>query len=51
LQALAEKGAKGILSPQLILAFVILGLFPLVVKKVMNRFSSPKELTSDRPTP
>lgn len=47
LQVLAEKGAKGVLSPQLIVAFVILGLFPLVVKKVMHRFSSSKPVTTD----
>ena len=51
LQMLAEKGAKGILSPQLILAFVILGLFPLVVKKVMNRFHPSNPVPKDSHTP
>ncbi len=51
LQVLAEKGAKGILSPQLILAFVILGLFPLVVKKVMNRIHPPNPVPQDSHTP
>lgn len=40
LKTLAEKGAGGILSPQLIAAFVILGLFPLAVKKIMSKFRS-----------
>jgi len=38
LQTLAEKGAGGILTPQLIIAFIILGLFPIVVKKLMAKF-------------
>jgi uncharacterized membrane protein YdjX (TVP38/TMEM64 family) len=39
LTTLAEKGVGGILSPQLIVAFVLLGIFPLIVKKVMQRLS------------
>jgi uncharacterized membrane protein YdjX (TVP38/TMEM64 family) len=38
LKALAEKGAGGILSPQLLVAFVLLGLFPLIARKLVNRF-------------
>lgn len=38
LATLAEKGAKGILSPQLIVAFALLGLVPLILKKAMQRF-------------
>ncbi len=38
LSTLADKGAGGILSPQLIVAFVLLGVFPLVIKKVVQRF-------------
>ncbi|MEO2014219.1 MAG: TVP38/TMEM64 family protein [Fuerstiella sp.] len=38
LATLAENGASGILSPQLLAAFVVLGLFPLVVKKLLARF-------------
>ncbi len=34
---LAERGVGGILSPQLIAAFVVLGIFPLIVKQVMQR--------------
>ncbi len=36
LTTLAERGAAGILSPQVIIAFVILGLFPLVIKRLMG---------------
>jgi hypothetical protein len=43
LKTLPEKGAGGILTPQLILAFVILGLFPLVVTNIMARFQTPPE--------
>ncbi len=38
LATLAEKGAKGILSPQLLVAFVLLGLVPLILKKALQRF-------------
>lgn len=38
LNTLAERGAGGILTPQLLVAFAILGLFPLVVKKIMQTF-------------
>ena len=38
LQKLADEGAGGILSPQLIIAFVLLGLFPITVKKIMATF-------------
>ena len=37
LQTLSRNGVGGILSPQLILAFVLLGLFPLGVKRLMRR--------------
>jgi uncharacterized membrane protein YdjX (TVP38/TMEM64 family) len=38
LATLADKGATGILSPQLLVAFVLLGLVPLMLKKVIQRF-------------
>ncbi len=38
LNTLAQKGATGILSPQLLIAFVLLGLFPLLLKKVIAMF-------------
>lgn len=37
LAELAEKGTGGILSTNLIIAFALLGLFPIVVRKVMSR--------------
>ena len=37
LQTLAERGAGGILTPRLVAAFVLLGLFPLAVKFLMRR--------------
>lgn len=40
LQHLAERGAAGILSPQLIAAFVCLGVFPLVVKRIVSWWRS-----------
>lgn len=36
LNTLAQQGTSGILSPQLFVAFVILGLFPLVAKKILQ---------------
>jgi uncharacterized membrane protein YdjX (TVP38/TMEM64 family) len=41
LQTLADQGARGILTPQMLTAFVLLGLFPLIVKKLMARFRPP----------
>ena len=35
---LQEQGLAGILTPQIFVAFVILGIFPLVVKRVFRRF-------------
>lgn len=35
LATLAEKGAQGILSPQLLVAFALLGLVPLIIKKIV----------------
>lgn len=40
LQTLAENGAKGIFSPQLIVAFVILGLLPITLKKLIGKIRS-----------
>lgn len=36
LEKLAESGANGILTPQLFIAFALLGIFPIAVKKIMN---------------
>ncbi len=38
LRTLSEQGVSGILSPQLIGAFVLLGVFPLLVKFALKRF-------------
>ena len=38
LSDLAEKGVQGILTPQMLLAFLLLGLFPVFVKKLLKRF-------------
>lgn len=37
LQTLSEEGASGVVSPELIAAFVVLGLFPLVVRFIMKK--------------
>jgi uncharacterized membrane protein YdjX (TVP38/TMEM64 family) len=44
LNTLKEKGTAGILSPELIAAFVLLGVFPILVKKVTQRFRPSQEL-------
>ena len=55
LQTLAQQGVGGILSPNVLIAFVLLGLFPLAVKKVMSLFSRPGDAKpadlSDRESP
>lgn len=38
LSDLAEKGGQGILTPQLLLAFLLLGLFPVFVNKLLKGF-------------
>ena len=40
LKTLAENGIKGIVSPQLIVAFIILGLLPITLKKIVERIKS-----------
>lgn len=42
LQELADKGAGGIFTPQLFLAFALLGIFPIVVKKIMAQVRKDK---------
>ena len=37
LETLAASKGKGILTPELILAFVLLGLFPIAIKKIMAK--------------
>ena len=43
LQTLAERGAGGIFTPQLIAAFVVLGLFPLVIRKIVHTIRPPAD--------
>ncbi len=38
LATLAEKGVRGIVTPQLLVAFALLGLVPLALKKLVQRF-------------
>lgn len=45
LSELAERGMGGILSPQLIIAFIILGIFPIAVKKIMAKVRARRETT------
>lgn len=45
LKTLSEQGASGILTPPLIAAFVVLGIFPIAVKKVMAVWK-PKQVQS-----
>lgn len=42
LQELSEHGAKGILTPQLIFAFILLGTFPFLVKLIAQRLQQHK---------
>lgn len=37
LETLSEEGASGVVTPQLIAAFVVLGLFPFVVRFIMKK--------------
>jgi uncharacterized membrane protein YdjX (TVP38/TMEM64 family) len=42
LQTLAEKGGAGLLTWDLLIAFTLLGVFPIVVKKVIGKWKSSK---------
>lgn len=42
LQELSSQGAKSILTPQIMIAFLLLGIFPLLVKKLTSRFRKEK---------
>ena len=46
LKTLADQGTSGILSPRLFVAFVLLGLFPIVVKKLVARFGARSDVPS-----
>ena len=40
---LVEQGTGGIMKPQILIAFVLLGLFPIAVKKIVGRYRSHAE--------
>ena len=47
LAELAAHGVSGVLTPQIVIAFIVLGLFPIVIKKTMARIRPGKlELAS-----
>ena len=46
LKTLEQKGAAGDLTPQLIIAFVILGLLPVTLKKVVAAVRSKSDNTA-----
>lgn len=51
LQDLADHGASGILKPQLLVAFALLGLFPIVIKKLFSRRqTATQDTASEKPT-
>lgn len=43
LAELAERGLKGIASPQVIVAFALLGIFPLLAKKLITRLKTKRQ--------
>lgn len=47
LKTLSEKGASGIVTPGLLIAFAILGLMPLTLKKLVPIFRKKKNQTSE----
>ncbi len=42
LNQLAEQGFAGIITPQLFIAFILLGTFPLIVRKLVLYFRNPR---------
>ena len=47
LETLRDKGVSGLVTWQLLLAFALLGLFPLIVKRVMSSWTSPSATTAN----
>lgn len=47
LHELARDGVGGILTPRLLIAFVLLGLFPLVTKKLLDRFRRFEDVSEE----
>jgi len=43
LRELAAKGPRGILTPQIFIAFTLLGVFPIVVKKLVDRKGAARD--------
>lgn len=50
LDSLAENGASGILTPQLLTAFVALGTFPILAKKMLSALKPPRSIRTDSTT-
>ncbi|MEZ6062632.1 MAG: TVP38/TMEM64 family protein [Planctomycetaceae bacterium] len=50
LETLAAHGLQGILTPKLAAAFIVLGLFPLVVRKLVMRFGAKSAATDYTPS-
>lgn len=46
LKTLADKGGSGILTPELIAAFVLLGVFPIAVKKIISKWKASRTATA-----
>ena len=44
---LAEKGTSGIMKPEILIAFILLALFPIVVKRIMGRFRGQQTSDTD----
>ena len=51
LATLAQKGASGVVSPQLLVAFGLLGVVPIVLKKLIERFRPPVPAASSGGVP
>lgn len=51
LEELQNPSATKLVSPQLLVALTLLGLFPLVMKKIMSRFAKPTGNTPDAASP
>lgn len=43
LQTLVDQGAGGILTPKMVVAFILLGLFPIAAKKLLERIRPAKQ--------
>lgn len=50
LNTLARQGASGILTPQLVTAFVLLGMFPIIVRRIVGRFRRGRRTGQSSPS-